>query len=582
MPLAATPTIPANDIVAVTPGVLAAGGSALDIIALMLTTSTRIPIGTTYSFADALDVADFFGAQTPEALAAGIYFNGFDNSNVKPGSVLFAQYNQNAVAAYLRGGSISGLTLAQLQAIPTNTLTVNFDGFSRTASITLSGATSFSNGATIMQADLNAALTVLGSMTASIVGGTMTVTAVVSGTLLAGQTVLGTGVLAGTYITAQLTGAAGGTGTYSLNNSQTTISGSMTVEATPITVAYDSTSGAYVFTSGVTGAISSVAYASGSIGTALNLTQAGGAVLSQGAASTPDPATYMNNLLALNQDFATFMTVFNPDASGNANKLAFANWNNGQNNRYMYVAWDPDLSPTTQNPATASFGYQVTQTFNYSGTMPIFSPDYSKAAFACGIAASIDFTQTNGRVTFAFRTQTGLTADVTSLSVKNNLVANGYNLYGSWATANQQFVHFAPGSVSGPFAWGDSYINEIWLNAAFQLDLMELLTTAYSIPYNVSGDALIEAALIDTIQQAGAFGAYRAGIQLSALQAAEINGAAGAVIAPTLQNQGWYLQVKASTTVPSVRAARGSPPCTFWYTDGQSVQKINLASINVQ
>jgi hypothetical protein len=32
---------------------------------------------------------------------------------------------------------------------------------------------------------------------------------------------------------------------------------------------------------------------------------------------------------------------------------------------------------------------------------------------------------------------------------------------------------------------------------------------------------------------------------------------------------------------PEVRAARGSPPCTLWYMDGQSIQRINLASIEL-
>jgi hypothetical protein len=582
MPLQAIPTIPASDIAAVTPGVLAAGGSAVDIIALMLTTSTRVPTGTTLSFPNQISVADFFGATSDEAGAATVYFNGFDNSNVKPGSVLFAQYNETAVAAYLQGANIASLSLAQLQAIPSGNLTVVMDGYSRSASISLGAATSFSSGAGIIQTDLNAAITVQGSFTASIAGGTMTVTGVTSGTLGAGLTVNGTGVLAGTYITAQLSGAAGGTGTYSVNNAQNMSSSSLTGTPTPVAVTFDSVSGAYIITSGIVGAISSVGYASGSIGTALALTQVTGATLSQGAAAVATPQAFMNQILTLNQDFATFMTIFNPDVSGNTNKLAFSAWANGQNNRYMYVAWDNDASPTTQNPATSSLGYLVNTTYDYSGTAVVYSPDYTFAAFICGIAASIDFTQTNGRATFFGRSQTGLVANVNSLLVKSNLVANGYNFYGVWATATQQFTFLAEGTVSGPFNWIDSYINQIWLNANFQLDLMLLLTQSFSIPYNTAGDALIEAALLDTIQQAGNFGIYRAGIRLSTLQAAEINGAAGASIAPTLQNQGWYLSVKASTTAPSVRAVRGSPPCVFWYTDGQSVQKINLASINVQ
>ena len=110
----------------------------------------------------------------------------------------------------------------------------------------------------------------------------------------------------------------------------------------------------------------------------------------------------------------------------------------------------------------------------------------------------------------------------------------------------------------------DSYINQIWLNNAFQLDLMELLTQVNSIPYNPAGDALIEASLMGTILQGLAFGAYRTGVILSSLQVAEVNSAAGLNIAPILFQQGWYLQVLASQTEPAVRQARGSPPVNFW------------------
>lgn len=60
-------------------------------------------------------------------------------------------------------------------------------------------------------------------VTASISGTTMTVTAVTSGTLAVGQPITGTGVTAGTVITALGTGT-GGTGTYTVSVSQTAAS----------------------------------------------------------------------------------------------------------------------------------------------------------------------------------------------------------------------------------------------------------------------------------------------------------------------------------------------------------------------
>ncbi|MGE4244003.1 hypothetical protein [Ramlibacter sp.] len=72
------------------------------------------------------------------------------------------------------------------------------------------------------------------SFTAAIAGTTMTVSAVASGTLGVGMRIAGSGVAAGTYITARGT-ATGGTGTYTVNESQTVSSQAMTSAA----IAYD-------------------------------------------------------------------------------------------------------------------------------------------------------------------------------------------------------------------------------------------------------------------------------------------------------------------------------------------------------
>src|SRR5262249_15990392 len=125
-------TIPASELVNVLPGVLEAGGSALDLNGLMLTTSIQVPIGTVQQFPDAVSVQNYFGPSSHEASLATIYFNGFDGATAAPGNLLFAQYPASAVAAYLRGGNISGLTLAQLQTI-SGTLNITIDGYPRSA-----------------------------------------------------------------------------------------------------------------------------------------------------------------------------------------------------------------------------------------------------------------------------------------------------------------------------------------------------------------------------------------------------------------------------------------------------------------
>lgn len=497
-------SIPASVIASATPSVISAGGSALDMVGIFLTNNTRVPIGSVPTFPTIEAVGNYFGETSTEYQLAAVYMNGFDNSNVKPGSVGFMQYATSAVSAYLRGGSLAAMTLTQLQAL-TGTLTLTVDGVVKTSSsINLSSATSFSNAATL--------------------------------------------------IAAAFTGGPA--------------------------VAFDSQSAAFTFTSTTTGAASTITYATGTLAASLLLTQATGAVLSQGAA-VMTPATVMPALVKITTNWVSFTTTFDPDnGAGNTQKMAFAQWTALQNNRYLYAAWDTDASPTASNAATTSLGYQVIQN-QMSGVMPIWGPA-NKAAFAMGTLASIDFTEQAGRITFDFKGQSGLSADVTDATVYANLLANGYNMYAEFATANDQFTFLTPGSIGGQYDWADSYINQIWLNNEFQLAIMEGFTQTKSVPYNAVGDATIEAWLMDPINAFTNFGGLQPGVQLSTAQAQEVNTAAGLKIDGVLSSRGWYLQVLASQASAQVRAARQSPPCSFWYMDGGSVQQLNLASVMVQ
>ena len=495
-------TIPASDIVGVIPGVINAGGRALDLNGLLLSNSTRVPLGSVLSFPSADAVSKYFGPGTELDLAT-IYFGGYTNSLAKPGAMLITQYPTAPVGAYLRGGPVSSYTLVQLQAL-SGTLTLTVDGVVKTsATINLSGATSFSNAATL---------------------------------ILAGFTSPG------------------------------------------FTVSYDSVSGAFVFTDSTTGSSSTLTFCTGSLSAGLKLTLATGAVLSQGSPAAT-PAAFMTALVAVTQNWASFTTSFDPDAgSGNSLKQAFAAWNSSRNNRFLYAAWDTDSAPTASGAATTSLGYLLAQT-GISGTMLYWAPDAKKSAFLMGSIASLKFDATNGRATMAFRGQGGLVADVTDSTVSANLIANGYNFYGLYATANDQFQFCYPGSVTGPFKWVDSYVNQIWLNNGLQLGLMSLLVNMGTIPYNQAGYGAIESACDPSIKAALNFGAIRAGVPLSADQIAQVNSLAGAVVDGVLSTRGYYLQITPATA--AVRAARASPPIILFYMDGQSVQKINLNSIEV-
>lgn len=373
----------------------------------------------------------------------------------------------------------------------------------------------------------------------------------------------------------------------SFSNAATIIAAAFTTP--PFAVSYDSVSGAFVFTDTTTGAASTISFSSGTLAAGLALTQATGATLSQGADAAV-PGTFMAGILNITQNWVSFFTLFDPDAGeGNAVKLAFAEWENSTNNAFAYIAWDTDITPTESVPASTSLGFLISAA-NLSGTCLIYEPsDQSQAAFISGAIASINFNAKNGRITFAFKSQAGLLPGVTNEQVAHNLggnpqaegdFGNGYNFYGAYATRNQAFTFFNRGLISGKFRWLDSFVNQIWMNNSFQLSVMTFLTSIGSIPQNAAGAAMFRQVLSDDIQAAINFGAINSGVPLSSTQILEVNTAAGLNIAGTLASQGWYLQIGVNT--PTGRASRTSPPATFWYTDGGSIQAFTMSSLEVQ
>ena len=600
MPAFVQPSIPASLTVNVIPNVVPAGGGAIDLLGLLLTPNIRVPIGQILSFAET-DTETYFGSLSQEAALATIYFNGPNGATATPGSLLVAQYPLTAVAGWLRGGNISAMPLATLQAINAS-LTLTIDGAGPTTeTVNLTGATSFSNAAELIAVAFSLEGVELGSITASLATTVMTVTVDSAVVLAVGQVVTGTGIPANTYIASFGTGT-GGVGTYNLSASCTTESAEAIAVFSPA-VQYDSLSGAFVIYSGTTGATSSVAFASGAAATALSLTQVLGAVVSPGAAASAagtGEAPFMNGVIAITQNWLSFMTTWEPVT---ASKEAFATWNNGAlgGKRFRYVMWDTNIVNTESNGPSPAVAFITAG--NLNGIVMIYeNPAIDTiggqiAAFMMGWAASLDFKQLNGASTADFKSQAGLQPQIMNGTAAEYLCGSplggtfgyGVNYYGQNSTPTTEFIYYARGVISGEFDWDDDYCYQVWLNLSMQLALLELLTTVRSIPYNAAGSAMIYGTLTGSaggtdgagpINNAVYFGMIDAGVDLSAEEVVAVNAAAGLNIAPTLFSQGWYLQILNGNA--QTRRQRSSPPCNLWYTTGGSVQAFSLASNEVQ
>lgn len=577
-------SIPADNIIRITPSVLLPGGNPLSLNGVLLTESTRVPMRQIIGFPSADAVGLYFGLASIEKTLADIYFRGFEGASTLPRTLYFMQYNSDPVAAYLRSGSFAGVTLAQLQAL-SGVLVVPVNGSPVTsANIDLSTATSFSNAAALIQAGLQVAGSeFVGQGTiddgAGNPGNTLTITAVTSGALRVGSVVSGAGVTPGTTITAFVSGT-GGIGTYTIGGAAQEVTPATAISAaSAATCTYDAQLGRFVINSPTTGAASTIDYATGSLSAGLKLTAATGAQLSQGA-DMATPATFMPTVTAASLNWATFSTAWEPDLN---TKLAFAQWIQGTRQRYAYVGWDTDVT-ILQGDAPNSFARQV-DAANMYGIIPVYEPandngNGRKAAFVMGFVASINFLETNGRATLAFRNQPGLVADILDETEAVNLKLNKYNFYGDYATSNDNFVMMRPGSMPGSWSWVDTYIDQIWLNAQLQLSFITTMMRIKSFPYNSDGYNFFREAANGPTQAGLNNRVINKGIALSNLQRAEINSATGVDgAADALQNNGFFLLIQDAS--PETRQLRGSPPMRYYYTDGGSIQEIDMASIAV-
>lgn len=645
--------IPASQLVSVQPGVVSAGGSAQSLNGLVLTTSTRIPIGAATSFSTSAAVGQHFGAGSIEQKIAAQYFLGYNNSSAKPGTLWFAQFPWAvSVPAYLQGGSMAAITLAQLQAI-SGTLIVTIDGITYTSStFNLGSANSFSAAAGIIQTALGATdVTATGSIapavavtaaTSTIAGTTLTIATISSGAVVPGAVLTGSGVATGTTVVSQLTGTAGAAGTYQVSIAQTTagttitatnanagvltlsaatgtvvigqnvngtnvlagqyiqgflagtggtgtyivpLSQTVTSEAITLGVAsvtFDGISQAFIVTSGTLGSNSAMSFATGTTSGPLKLTSAQGAIISQGS-NVADPATFMNSLVQRLTSFFSVMTAFTPIGGGQIFALDMAQWVDSQDDEFLYVMPDPESALITNSYANTQWG--LIQAGAYNGTLPIYVDPNSTtdptiyAAAVCGFFAALDFTQQNGRQTLAYRRSPGLVAQITRGDWALQLTANNVNFYGTYGFLNSPSI-WQDGGISGVFLWADTYAQAVQLKGQLQTSVLTLLENVGNVPYNTKGNQLIAAACQDPINQMLNYGGIQPGVTLSALQKSEVNTAAGTPIDAVLFAVGWYLQIGVATA--AVRAARQSPPITLWYTDGQSVQSVNINSIVIE
>lgn len=347
-------------------------------------------------------------------------------------------------------------------------------------------------------------------------------------------------------------------------------------KVTGTTVTFNTNQKNYRIVSKTTGNDSSVTYATdGSnvealgtdVATALGLTAAAGAVVSQGTAAMT-PTQTMNAAIKQSENWVSFTTVYQPET---AEAVELAAWSNSNLNKFLYCAYSMDASQVAGGDSSlpGQLAYN-----DYEGTINTYD-NGEVSVFIMGCAASIDWNREQGAISWAFKTQSGLAPTCTDDQTQASLLDNKVNFYGRYASRSEQFNIFYNGAMSGgSYGFVDVYINMIWLQNVMQTACLNGMQQTQRLPYVDRGYTMIKAWLTDPINRALTNGVIDPGVSLSEAQKAQLYQEAGEDISTELYTNGFVIRV--TDPAPEVRATRGTPNISVWYTYGGSVNKIEF------
>lgn len=261
------------------------------------------------------------------------------------------------------------------------------------------------------------------------------------------------------------------------------------------TVAYNETYAGFVFTGATTGAATINYATTASSGTDISgligWNAASLPVLSQGAAAET-AAEAIARIAALSDNFGSFAFIETLDTEDVG---AVAAWNNSaeQNLKFMYSV--PVTSVNYTEIQTAVAGMNGTAlTLTAAGEYAEYMP--------CAIMAATDYTRTNATRNYMFQQFPGATALVTTDALADVYDNLQINYYGATQSAGKQLAFYQRGVLQGSVEDMGVYANEIWLKDSFLTAFFNLLLALNKIPANQDGEAMVRAAMMDTISQA--------------------------------------------------------------------------------
>lgn len=524
-------SIPASDLVSITPRVLAGEGQELAFNGLFLTSNPLMPVDTIQRFFNASEVAEFFGYDSDAYKAAVVYFNGFDNSLQKPSCLFFFRHIATDTASFVRGlpSENEGELLNHLKAITNGQITINLGPSPLTLNaMDFSQCNSLSACAKVLQD--------------------------------------------------------------AINNEGSDTNSELWLKTT---VEYSSLTKAFSVFAGVKGSEIAASPFTGDVAEVMGLSLSTNAAVSVGGSARSYTET-LDRAVTYTANFVSFSTV--EEVTNLEDAQALANWTNAHaidGDQFLYVYYSTDVTLAANNTdsqasavgkarvgsarvVNAGSGQEIVKDFkanNYEGVTAVYG-DLRYAAFIMGCAASISWAAPNSVISFAYKSQNGLIANVTDKATAAKLDLMGINYIGDYASRSDQFVLLQKGSMFGQFSWIDTYLNNIWLNNKLQTAIINGFEVNFRVPHTPEGYALIRAWIQTPVQAALRNGVIEPDITLSSSQIQALKAEAGQDISTSLIRNGYYFQIDEATA--QTRSERESPPCRFWYTSGGAIHKISL------
>lgn len=224
-----------------------------------------------------------------------------------------------------------------------------------------------------------------------------------------------------------------------------------------------------------------------------------------------------------------------------------AQWNHGQNNKFMFCVPVTATNASTQAAATVGF----------SGTALTLAPVLAEHAetIPAEILAATDYTRPGASANYMFYQFANRAASVTANSDADTYDSLRVNYVGQTQSAGQKIAFYQRGYLQGgPTAALDMavYAGEEWLKASLSANILSMFLNVPNLPANEQGRAQLLAVMQQSIDQAVENGVFAPGKQLTAQQKAYVSQVTGNAAAwLQVQAKGYWVDAQIQSYVNS-------------------------------